>query len=110
MNLTKKYGFWVLVLVLISPVGIILPEILNAGDAWGEWSPETLKNMIGYIPEGIKSFPFVWYPVLPDYNAPFNDSNNVALNSFWYIFSGILGTSCCFFSTQFLFEKLYRNK
>lgn len=44
----KKYWLALGALVVLSPLGI-----LASGTAWGEWSPEEMKKMIGYVPHGI---------------------------------------------------------
>jgi len=31
------------ILILFLPLGLFLPSLFKAGDAWGEWSMETVK-------------------------------------------------------------------
>lgn len=51
-KLSKKRPMYALLLVLIaiSPIGL-----LAAGSAWGEWSGDEIKNMIGYIPRAFQN-------------------------------------------------------
>lgn len=51
----------VLMLVFV-PLGL-----LATGTAWGEWSPDEIKNELGFVPEGLERFSRVWNGVLPDY-------------------------------------------
>jgi cobalt/nickel transport protein len=47
----KKLLVILAIVALLSPIGIILPEKFKAGDAWGEWSAETIHKLVGFIPE-----------------------------------------------------------
>ena len=50
---------WVLAL---TPLGLIA-----AGDAWGEWDLDKLKQLVGYAPAGIAKSHELLHPLLPDY-------------------------------------------
>jgi len=53
MNKTQKKILIVLLLLcLLTPVGVLLPAFFNTGDAWGEWSAQTVKELVGYVPKG----------------------------------------------------------
>lgn len=49
------------VLAFLTPLGL-----LAAGIAWGEWSPDELKESLGYIPKGMRSG-FEFIPPMPGY-------------------------------------------
>jgi hypothetical protein len=70
---------------------LILPEYFRAGAAWGEWGPEEIKVLIGYIPKGLEKLASFWSAPMPDY--AFKDWNGKGLGalSFAYIGSAILG-------------------
>ncbi|MGD0919371.1 MAG: hypothetical protein ABSB22_23255 [Thermodesulfobacteriota bacterium] len=53
----KRLWIGLFILALLTPLGVILPEKFNAGDAWGEWGPETLEKLLGYVPDGLKRLP-----------------------------------------------------
>ncbi len=55
-KLQKKILIILLLLCLITPAGILLPMFFNAGDAWGEWSAQTVKDLIGYVPQGLAKY------------------------------------------------------
>jgi len=60
----KNLVFGLLVLGILSPIGL-----LASGDAWGEWGSETIKEMIGFIPEGFARFSDIWHAPFPDYTV-----------------------------------------
>jgi cobalt/nickel transport system permease protein len=52
-------------LIILSPLGL-----LASGGADFEWSPEQLKEMIGYVPSGLARLGHVWQlSPLPDYQS-----------------------------------------
>ena len=67
MNKLQKKILIILVLsCLITPIGILLPAFFNTGDAWGEWSAQTMKDLIGYVPQGLAKYSDVWKAPLPE--------------------------------------------
>lgn len=86
----KKLLAGLIIMAFLSPLGIILPEKFKAGDAWGEWSPETLKELIGYMPRGLKKLADIWSAPIPDYNLGGADAS-LAIQIWSYIASGIIG-------------------
>jgi cobalt/nickel transport protein len=91
-KLQKKILIVLLLLCLITPVGILLPMFFNAGDAWGEWSAQTVKDLIGYVPQGLAKYTDVWKAPLPDYTIN-NGDTSVVHQSGYYIVSGIIGAT-----------------
>ena len=104
--LNKKLLLSVLILVITTPLGIVLPELFHAGSAWGEWNTTEISKLIGYIPQGVKTFTDIWHPLLPDYNFPFNNSNDLTLKSFAYMFSAITGALTCYLTTLLFLNKI----
>jgi cobalt/nickel transport protein len=91
-KLQKKILIILLLLCLITPVGILLPMFFNAGDAWGEWSAQTVKDLIGYVPEGLAKYTDIWEAPLPDYTINSVDTS-IVHQSGYYIVSGITGAT-----------------
>ena len=89
---------------MLTPIGILLPVFFNAGDAWGEWSAETMKDLIGYIPEGLMKYSDTWKAPVPDYTVNSEDAS-VVHQSGYYIVSGIMGASISYI-VMLLFSKL----
>ena len=69
MTLTKKLWIGIGVLIILTPLGLILPDYFKAGDAWGEWEADTIQKLVGYVPQGIEKLSVLWKKnaLLPDY-------------------------------------------
>lgn len=63
----KKLWLALAIMAVLTPIGILLPKWLNAGDAWGEWGADAVESMIGYVPEGMKKTMGLWKAPAPDY-------------------------------------------
>ena len=109
MKETKKLWWGLGLLILISPVGLILPEILKSGPAWGEWSLEEVERMLGFIPEGLKRVADLWPAPIPDYNLKNWEGKGMAISSLGYILSGVLGVAVIVLAT-FLLGKILGKK
>ena len=68
MKETKKLWWGLVLLILISPLGLALPELFKSGPAWGEWSLKEIDKMLGSIPAGIEKLSHFWSAPVPDYN------------------------------------------
>ena len=105
----KKLWIGLLIMALLSPLGILLPERFNAGDAWGEWGTDTLERLLGYVPEGLKKLTDVWKAPIPDYNFG-SEGASMAMQVIAYIVSGILGVVLCSLAVYALSRILKRNE
>jgi len=86
----KRLWIGIGIMALLSPIGIILPEKMKAGDAWGEWGTDTIKEMLGYVPKGLERLSSLWSAPLPDYG--FGGENATPAAQYGaYIVSGTLG-------------------
>lgn len=63
MSRNTKYmiGFIVLV-ALLTPLGLIAE-----GPAWGEWSNEEIRSMLGFVPASIENAKPLVEAIIPDY-------------------------------------------
>jgi cobalt/nickel transport protein len=86
----KKLWIGLLILALLTPLGVILPEKFKAGGAWGEWGPEELKKLIGYVPEGLKRLADLWKAPVPDYSFG-REGASMTVQVLSYIVSGLIG-------------------
>lgn len=91
MKKHKKLWIGLVILILLSPLGIILPAYFNAGSAWGEWSPSELGRRIGYVPDGMHKQSEQWKAPLPDYAFKDQEAAPVRSLSLSYILSAALG-------------------
>ncbi|GBE00205.1 fused nickel transport protein NikMN [bacterium BMS3Abin07] len=86
----KKLWTGLFILAVLTPLGIILPEIFKAGDAWGEWGPDKLEKLLGYMPEGLKRLAALWKAPVPGYNFS-GEGASTAVQVISYIASGLIG-------------------
>jgi cobalt/nickel transport protein len=107
-KLQKRILIILLLLCLITPVGILLPMYFNAGDAWGEWSAQTVKDLLGYIPQGLAKYSDMWKAPLPDYKIDTGDTS-VSHQSGYYIVSGIIGATVTYIVMLIISKLIVRN-
>ena len=91
MKQYKKYIIFLGILIVLSPLGLILPDYFNAGDAWGEWSVKSVKEQTGLEPKMMKKFAEIYRAPIPDYNIGKEDDLLSRLSAS-YIISGLIGT------------------
>jgi hypothetical protein len=91
MRTISKLWIGIGILIALSPLGLLLPERFKAGDAWGEWGIETIKELVGYIPKGLEKLSTVWSAPMPDYAFKGAEEKGLLVLSFEYIISAILG-------------------
>jgi len=87
----KKLWGGLLVFVLLSPLGLILPGVFKSGPAWGEWGRQEIERMLGYIPEGYRKAANFWPAPLPDYSLKAGGGEGLAGMSLGYILSAGMG-------------------
>lgn len=91
MKTVTKLWIGITVLIILSPLGLLLPEHFKAGDAWGEWELKTIKELLGYIPQGLAKFSRLWSAPIPDYAFKGWEEKGLVHLSFAYIISAIIG-------------------
>jgi len=89
-KIRKKIIIGLIAAALITPIGIFLPVWFNAGDAWGEWSTETVDEKLGYVPEGMQEDADIWNAPMPDYSLG-KENRTMGEQSLAYILSAIIG-------------------
>ncbi len=108
-KLQKKILIVLLILCLITPAGLLVPAFFNAGDAWGEWSAQTVKEFLGYVPRGLARYSDVWKAPLPDYTVRGGDTSIVHKSGF-YIVSGIFGATVTYVIMLLISRIIIRNE
>lgn len=91
MRIITKLWIGLGVLIVLSPLGLILPDHFKAGSAWGEWGVDEMKELVGYIPQGLEKLSSFWNAPLPDYAFKGWEEKGLSQLSFAYIFSAIAG-------------------
>ena len=107
-KLQEKILVILLLLCLLTPIGILLPAFFNTGDAWGEWSAQIVKELVGYVPKGLAKYSDVWKAPLPDYSVKREDSSFVH-RSGYYLVSGIIGATITYIVMLLISRLIIRN-
>ena len=91
MMLTKKLWMGIGILIVLSPLGLIVPDYFKTGSAWGEWGADELRALAGYLPQGFEKLSDLWTAPLPDYSLKGWELKGWAHASGAYLFSAALG-------------------
>jgi ABC-type spermidine/putrescine transport system permease subunit II len=105
----KKLWLGLLIMVILTPIGIIFPERFNAGDAWGEWGTDTIEKLLGYVPEGLKRLSDIWKAPIPDYNFG-GEGSSLAVAVTSYIISAVLGILAVVLAVYIISRFLIRHE
>lgn len=95
MKITSKLWVGLAILAALSPLGLLLPRYFKAADAWGEWGSETVKELAGYVPQGLEKLSLLWSAPIPDYAFKGWEEMPLAGLSIAYIASAIIGILAC---------------
>ena len=90
----KKLWIGLLIMALMTPLGILLPKLFRAEDAWGEWGADQVEKLLGYVPEGLKKMADLWKAPFADYQVGGDDSS-MTFQVVSYIISGLIGIAAC---------------
>jgi hypothetical protein len=104
----KKLWIGLLIMTLLTPLGILLPEKFKAREAWGEWGTEKLEKLLGYVPEGLRKLADLWKAPILDYNFG-GEGAPMRLQVLSYIVSGLLGIGICAFVVYMLSRFIARH-
>lgn len=91
MKLITKFWISIAVLIVLSPIGLILPEHFKAGSAWGEWGADEIQKLTGYVPKGLEKLSSIWNAPIPDYAFKSWGGKGLPCLSLAYIISGAIG-------------------
>ena len=91
MKLITKFWIAITVLIVLSPLGLILPEHFKAGSAWGEWGADEMQKLVGYVPKGLEKLSSLWNAPMPDYAFKGWEEKGLSHLSLAYIISAIVG-------------------
>lgn len=90
-----SYKLWVglLILIVLLPLGLIIPAKLGAGSAWGEWSAQEIRQLVGYVPSGMSKLADKWKSPMPDYALKGREDAPLRTLSLSYVLSGLIGAA-----------------
>jgi len=91
MKITTKLWVGIAVLILLSPIGLIIPEHFKAGSAWGEWGADEMQKLVGYIPQCLEKLSSLWNAPMPDYAFKGWEEKGLPYLSLAYIISAVAG-------------------
>ena len=91
MKITTKLWIGLGILIILSPLGLILPEHFKAGAAWGEWGADEMRKLVGYIPKGLEKLSSLWNAPIPDYAFKGWEEKGLGHLSIAYIVSALIG-------------------
>jgi hypothetical protein len=105
----KRLWAGLVIMALLTPLGILLPEMFNSGDAWGEWGTDTIEKLPGFVPEGLKKYAETWKVPVPDYN-PGGEDAALTVKVISYIASGLLGIALVALVIYFISKFVVKNE
>jgi hypothetical protein len=91
MKIITKFWVGLGILILLSPLGLLLPEHFKAGSAWGEWGADEIHKLVGYIPGGFEKLSGLWKAPIPEYAFKGWKEKGLSHLSFAYIISAVVG-------------------
>ena len=91
MKVAMKLWIGLAILIVLSPMGLILPGHFKAGSAWGEWGADGVRRLVGYIPRRLEKLAGLWNAPIPDYAFKGWEDKGLPHLSFAYIISAIIG-------------------
>lgn len=109
MKTATKLWVGITVLVVLTPLGLIVPEYCRAGAAWGEWGGEEIQKLVGYIPAGFEKLSSLWNAPLPDYAFKGWDGKTLSALGLAYAVSGVAGSAITV-GIVFLFGKMLTGR
>ncbi|MDD5427666.1 MAG: PDGLE domain-containing protein [Candidatus Omnitrophica bacterium] len=109
MKTVTKFWIGIAVLIILSPLGLIMPEHFKAGAAWGEWGADEMVSLVGYIPNGLEKLSGLWSAPLPDYAFKGWEEKGLPDLSLAYIISAIVGIGITVLAV-FLIGKMLTKK
>jgi len=105
-----KFWIGIALLIILSPLGLILPDHFKAGSAWGEWGADEMQKLIGYVPKGLEKLSSLWSAPIPDYAFRGWGQKPLVNLSLAYIFSAVIGILICVFVVLILGKFLSKKE
>jgi hypothetical protein len=106
MKIISKLWIFIVLLIVLSPLGLLLPDHFKAGSAWGEWGPDEIKNLVGFMPQGLEKLSHLWSAPFPDYAFKGWEDKPLLNLSFAYLISAVIGIVLVVFVTLILGKAL----
>ncbi len=102
-KLTRNILIVLALLILLTPIGL-----LAAGETFGEWSLEGIKDKIGYAPSGMSGLSHLWNAPMPDYGLPGLGDTTIG-GAIGYVVSAVVGVLICVGAAYLLGKLVAKN-
>ena len=90
-KIIRNFAIGLVLLIILAPLGLIA-----TGTAFGEWGPQDIKDMVGFVPQGLEKLSGLWNAPMPDYGFPGSDSNgSMTSSAAAYILAAVIGVAFC---------------
>jgi hypothetical protein len=93
MKTTTKLWIGIALLIVLAPLGLIVPGLVKAGAAWGEWGADELEKLVGHVPRGLEKLSGLWNAPFPDYVFKGWEEKGMMPQSVAYIVSAVAGVA-----------------
>lgn len=110
MKTLTKLWIGIILLIILAPLGLLLPQHFKAGSAWGEWGAEEFQDFVGYIPKGLAKLSALWNAPLPDYAFKGWEEKGLLHLSIAYIISAAVGIAIVVLAVWFIGKSLTKKK
>jgi hypothetical protein len=87
MKIISRLWLLIIMLILLTPLGLILPGYLNSRTPWAEWEMDELRRLVGYAPQGLAALKSVWKAPMTNYGLRGLESRPLI----GYVISAIIG-------------------
>jgi hypothetical protein len=102
-KIVRNLAIGLILLITMTPLGL-----LAVGETFGEWSPEEIKEKLGFVPPGLEKFSHFWNAPLPDYAFSGGDES-MTLAAAAYILSAAIGVVVCSGLLYFIGKKVAKD-
>jgi ABC-type spermidine/putrescine transport system permease subunit II len=85
----RNLAIGLILLIILAPLGL-----LAVGETFGEWSPEEVREKLGFVPPGLEQFSNFWKAPMPDYALP-GGGESMTVAAATYILSAVIGVALC---------------
>jgi hypothetical protein len=87
-KLVRNSAIGLVLLIILAPLGL-----LAVGETFGEWTPEEVKEKLGFVPPGLEQLSSLWSAPMPDYVIPGGESTTISAVA--YLISALIGVVIC---------------
>ena len=109
MKTITKLWVGLTILIIVSPLGLLVPAHFKAGTAWGERGADEIQKLVGYIPHGLERLSTFWNAPLADYALNGSDGKGSTYLSVGYVVSAFVGIIATV-GVMFLLGKMLTKK